>query len=204
MAGKQAKILSKQQQRLALAYLDGTRWPERNRVMFLLSVKAGLRSKEIAALSMWNVADWEYQVLDFIEITDKDSKGKKGGRKIPLNQQLKEELQILIDQVRTLPNGSDPSMPIIRSERAGRTEKTSPQVITNWFKRLYGPAGLNFAGCSSHSGRRTFGTMAARNISAAGGSLKDVKYLMGHSSIQTTQTYIDETEEAKRNVVNMI
>jgi hypothetical protein len=38
-------------------------------------------------------------------------------------------------------------------------------AVQMWFARLYGK--LGFAGASSHSGRRTFITQAARKISAA-------------------------------------
>ena len=46
---RQAKILSKGQTDAVLAYLTATRYPERNRAIFLLSARAGLRAKEIAA-----------------------------------------------------------------------------------------------------------------------------------------------------------
>jgi len=49
--------------------------------------------------------------------------------------------------------------------------------------------GLN--GCSSHSGRRTFITNAAKKISSVGGSLRDVQMLAGHSSLAVTQRYIE-------------
>jgi len=48
MQGKQAKILSVAQERAILGYLLTTRYPRRDRVLFLLSLKAGLRAKEIA------------------------------------------------------------------------------------------------------------------------------------------------------------
>ena len=51
MQGKQAKIVSPTQERAILGYLDTTRYPSRDRVMFLLSMKAGLRAKEIASLT---------------------------------------------------------------------------------------------------------------------------------------------------------
>jgi hypothetical protein len=41
--GKQAKTLTKGQVDAVLGYLTKTRWPTRNRLIFLLSVKAGLR-----------------------------------------------------------------------------------------------------------------------------------------------------------------
>ena len=48
--GKQAKILTRPQAEVVLSYLAPTRYPVRNRVIFLLFPKAGLRAKEIATL----------------------------------------------------------------------------------------------------------------------------------------------------------
>ena len=49
--GKQAKTLSRGQIDAMLAYLSTTRHAKRNRLVFLLSAKAGLRAKEIAKLT---------------------------------------------------------------------------------------------------------------------------------------------------------
>jgi hypothetical protein len=49
--GKQAKTLTKGQVDAVMGYLAKTRWPTRNRLILLLSVKAGLRAKEIACLT---------------------------------------------------------------------------------------------------------------------------------------------------------
>ena len=75
----------------------------------------------------------------------------------------------------------------------------SAQVITNWFFNL--DRGLGFDGCSSHSGRRTAITKWSRNITAAGGSLRDVQQLARHSSLQITQKYIEVSEGAMKRVV---
>ncbi len=74
--------------------------------------------------------------------------------------------------------------------------------VAHWFKRYY--ASLGFDGCSSHSGRRTFITGAARRVSEAGGSLRDVQQLAGHASLQTTQRYVEGSTDAKRRLVAMI
>ena len=42
--GKRAKILSRKQEAAVLRHLEGARYPSRDRAMFLLSVKAGLRA----------------------------------------------------------------------------------------------------------------------------------------------------------------
>ncbi len=59
---KQAKTLTDAQVKTALLHLEGSRYPERNRAMFLLSVKAGLRAKEIAALEWSMVTDSTYSL----------------------------------------------------------------------------------------------------------------------------------------------
>ena len=71
-----------------------------------------------------------------------------------------------------------------------------------WFNRAFKNIGLK--GCSSHSGRRTFVTRAARIVHKAGGSLRDVQLLAGHRSIQTTQRYIDGDTDAQRKLVAML
>ena len=78
----------------------------------------------------------------------------------------------------------------------------TPVSIVCWFAKAYRTIGLE--GCSSHSGRRTFITRAARLVHKAGGSLRDVQPLAGHRSIQTTQRYIDGDTDAQRKLVSLI
>ena len=77
-----------------------------------------------------------------------------------------------------------------------------PNSIVNWFIALYRE--LGFEGCSSHSGRRTFITQAARLTHKAGGSLRDVQLLAGHQSIETTQRYIDGDSAAQRRLIALL
>jgi integrase/recombinase XerD len=54
------------------------------------------------------------------------------------------------------------------------------------------------------AGRRTFITRAARSVHKAGGSLKDVQELAGHSALTTTKRYIEGDRDAQRRLVRMI
>jgi integrase len=191
MPGKQAKILSDDQINDLLACASQSRWPDRNRLIVLLSVKAGLRAAEIAHLTWEMVLDASGAVSSVIELRDSIAK-KGGGRLIPLHQLLREALS-------TCRTPSDGIGPVVRSERGGAMR---PISIVNWFARAYQTIGLQ--GCSSHSGRRTFITRAARLVHQAGGSLRDVQLLAGHRSIQTTQRYIDGDSDAQRRLVSLL
>src|SRR6476620_3647160 len=89
--GKQAKTLSKGQVEAVLGYLSTTRWPTRNRLIFLLSAKAGLRAKEIACLTWRMVTDARGQIGDAIHLEDSASKGRSG-RVIPMNEEIRTAL----------------------------------------------------------------------------------------------------------------
>jgi len=88
---KQAKALSDRQVRTVLTFLDTTRDPVRNKLIFLLSAKAGLRAKEIASLRWSMVVDPQGEISDVIRLPDGASKGKSGGV-IPMAKQLCEAL----------------------------------------------------------------------------------------------------------------
>src|SRR6266487_5840937 len=95
MQGKQAKMLSPTQERAILGYLATTRYPHRDRVMFLLSMKAGLRAKAMAALTWAMVTDAAGQIAEAIHLQNRASKGTTGGRTIPMHPDLQDALTAL-------------------------------------------------------------------------------------------------------------
>lgn len=191
---KQAKTLSKHQQHSIITFLNQTRHPDRNRLIFMLSVKAGLRAKEIANLTWSMITDAEGCISDCIKLEDKASKGNSGGV-IWLNDDLKQEL----DHYRTLCKFVQSYDRIIKTER---DKNANAQYIVNLFYVWYRK--LGYDGCSSHSGRRTFITNAAKKISSVGGSIRDVQTLARHSSLSITQRYIENDVEAQRKIVNLV
>src|ERR1700745_3419802 len=130
--------------------------------MLLLSIKAGMRAVEIASITWAMVTDAEGKVCDLIALQNRASKGKGGGRIIPVHPDLKTALVALHKERE---GRAYPDWPVIHSER---DRGLSAGAVAVWFHRLY--TGLGMVGCSSHSGRRTFITRAARKISEAGRS----------------------------------
>ena len=163
MPGKQAKILSLGDVNDLLAFASCTRHPLRNRVIVLLAAKAGLRAGEIANLTWDMVVGPTGEIGTVIELRDVAAKNGSG-RLIPVHPDLRQALAAY----RRL---STSNGPFIRSQRGGQM---TPLSIVVWFNRAFRNIGLH--GCSSHSGRRTFITRAARLVHKAGGSLRDVQF----------------------------
>lgn len=186
--GKQAKVLSDNQQKAVIAFISANRSAQRNTIMFLLSVDAGLRAKEIASLEWSMITNGDGSLADVIRLQDKAAKGSSGGV-VYMSRRL-------IDAINAYASSQRKTGTIIKSQNG---KAMSAQVVTNWFFNLYRK--LGFDGCSSHSGRRTAITRWARKISSVGGSLRDVQALARHSSLQMTQRYIDVSEDACRLVV---
>jgi integrase len=191
MVGKQAKTLSKNDISDIVCYATRTRNPIRNVVMVLLSAKAGLRAGEIANLTWPMVLDPRGEIGHVIELRNEAAKNRRG-RLIPIHPELRQALAAWLGVSVGIGH-------VIASERGGPMR---PLSVVLWFAKAYRALGLN--GCSSHSGRRTFITRAARLVHRAGGSLRDVQLLAGHRSIQTTQRYIDGDTDAQRRLVSLI
>lgn len=186
--GKQAKILTEMQQKVILSHLESGRHSKRNVVMFLLSVDAALRAKEVAELTWEMLTDGEGKLTDEIRLQDKASKGKSGG--------VLYQSKRLHAALYKLSQGKILKGRVITSQRGG---PMNAQVVVNWFFNLY--RDLGYEGCTSHSGRRTAVTRWSRSITSVGGSLRDVQALARHSSIAMTQRYIEVSEDACRRVV---
>jgi integrase len=191
MPGKQAKTLSDNDLADLVVHAWNGRRPARDHAIVLLSVRAGLRACEIANLTSDMVLTGDGRIAGALELRDWAAK-KGSGRRIPIHAELRDALAVLL-------GSSEGKGPVIRSERGGRMR---PISIVHWVARAFRAIGLR--GCSSHSGRRTFITRAARTVHLVGGSLRDVQLLAGHQSILTTQRYIDGDTDAQRRLVLML
>lgn len=191
MKGQPANTLTNRDVRRILQIARRSSNPRRDEVVVLLTVFAGLRACEVARLTWEMVTTSSGKVGTTLELPGRAAK-RGSGRRVPLHHDLRAALHRLSRE-------SPRDGPVVRSLRGGAM---TADAIVNWFTHVYRKAGLT--GCSSHSGRRTFVTNAARLVAKTGGSLRDVQLLAGHRSIQTTQGYIDGSEGAQRRLIRLL
>ena len=126
MPGRQAKTLSSADVNDLLIFASCTRDPLRNRVIVLLSAKAGLRAGEIANLTWAMVVGPTGQISGSIELHDTAAK-KGSGRMIPIHP----ELRAALENLRRVEARSEY---VVTSER-GRA-MTPPSIVV-WFNRAF-------------------------------------------------------------------
>lgn len=188
-----AKIMTCDQQDALIAHLSSSRHGTRNAVLGLLSCKAGLRACEMAGLDWAMVLDATGRIGSLLEITGTIAK-YGSARSIPVHPQLRSALRRLHAEQRRPVVG-----PVCRSQR-GR--QMTAKSIVNLFTGTYRE--LGYRGCSSHSGRRTLITLAARQLHRAGASLKDIQLMVGHRNLATTSAYIEGDSLAQKRLIGLL
>lgn len=186
---KQAKVLEASQEGALLAHVGTTAYPDRNRLIVLLSFKAGLRAIEIASLRWRMLTAVDGRVDGVIALPDDAVKGRRG-RLVPIQADVQSALTILRQT-------GEPDDFVIRFRRGSRDRATRSHAVQALFRGWY--RALGFGGASSHSGRRTFSTRMARHLPSA--SIRDLQALLGHTQLSSTGRYIDPNPESHRQIL---
>lgn len=196
MAIKKAKTLDDEQFPRLINYINMTStMPVRDRLMFLLSFKAGLRVSEIAKIDLSAMTNAEGKIAKIITIYSNVGKGTKM-REIPMHEDIH---NALVEFRKTYPGAefvalsSQPFRYAKKGKKPVVYKRMSVNALTVYFHWMYKQAG--FEGASSHSGRRTFGTKLARRANNFHNSLKDVQILMGHARLDTTERYLEPSDD---------
>ena len=158
----------------------------RNKMMLKMLHGAGLRVGELAALLVSDLLNADGSVRDQIILQPHQTKGRQQ-RMVYLNEKLKIELA---EYVKT----KDCAGYLFKTQKRDHfTSNTLQAVVTSLYRRV------GLAGCSSHSGRRSFIT----KLASAGVSARVLQELAGHRNLATTQRYIDVTDAMKRRAVEL-
>ncbi len=186
---RQAQVLSDRDVTRVLAAIAKRSYSNRDRAMFMLSLLAGMRVGEIAAVRVSDAYEADGMVRDHIRLSAKQTKGSEG-RTVLLNERMQDELRLY---ARTLTRKG--SQPLFVSKWG---QQMSANSLVQVFGRFYRAAGLTNA--SSHSGRRTMIT----SLASKGISVRVLAAISGHKNISTTQRYIELNENLLRAAVEMV
>jgi integrase/recombinase XerD len=182
----QASVLSDNDIRRVFRIIETTRHAERNRVAFVLSIYAGMRVGEIAAIKISDVMNHHGEIRHEIKLAANQTKGKNG-RSVILSTRVGREIGAYL---KSRPERHFDSS-LIFSQRNRRS--FSSLTLSMLFKEIYEMAGIR---TSSHSGRRTFATRLV--------GMRTIQKLMGHKHIGTTALYCDVSEDTLRNAVELV
>jgi len=185
-----AKVLTRDEIKRVMRIAETGNNGHRDKVALSLSIMAGMRVGEIAALTVGDVRGLDGKAVSVINLSKHQTKGNRARRVF-----VSDELRKLLNQYLTTLEGVSDTRPLIRSTRTGG--HFSNVSLSLRFKAIYQAAGIK---TSSHSGRRTFAT----RLNAAGIGMVTIQQAMGHSSIQTTAGYCHVSDSQLANAVNAI
>ena len=183
-----ASTLDQAQHSSMLQFLSNSRHSERNKAIYLLTYRAGLRIGSVAGLRLNDVIDSSGKLKEVVNL---HSSIVKGGKNYAAYINHPELRAALVDFLR------------IRRDRKGvdalfmsqKGTAFTPNSLSHLMLKLYGSAGFEQA--SSHSGRRSFAT----NILRSGVDIVALKTLMNHSNIATTAEYVSHNEEYLKQAI---
>jgi site-specific recombinase XerD len=186
-----------------------SRYPERDVLVLMLGHHTGMRVTEISRITVGDVMHASGKLREEVSLREAVTKGCRQ-RCVYLSSKalihsLNEYIQFRIERDIGIEHGDMryrkllPNQPLIYSARgAGLSQNTKRRTLDSGERRdykacdslqshvttLYKRAGIKG---SSHSGRRGF----ASKVLAATGDMDTVAHLLGHSSIECSQRYVD-------------
>ena len=185
-----AKVLTSEEFKRLLTVASNSSFEARNIAIIYCSFGLGLRVKEIAALTLEDVVDDNFKLLDEVSLKRSMTKGGKQRHVYLTNKKVRTALDAHIHTIKHLPK----TKPLFMTQRKS---KFTPNVLQKWFKEMYDKAGI--VGASSHSGRRTFIT----RLIEQGVDIKAVSRLAGHSNISTTAIYVEDNPERLKRIAEL-
>jgi integrase/recombinase XerD len=203
MATKRAKTLNdKQFAKMCDVARDISPLPERDILMLALSFKAGLRIGEIAKIDLDHMLDIEGDIADTINVFSHVGKRHRE-RTLPMHPLVRDALEDFMKAYPSAEFVAISSQPfrwvLARGEEIpadAEHRRATVNAMTKAFKNIAKEAG--FKGVSTHSGRRTFGTKLARQANKDNHTtIRDVQRCLGHAHLETTEAYIDVSEDVR-------
>ncbi len=169
-----------------LRHLSG-RYADRNRALFVLALKSGLRIGSLLALKIEDV--WDGAVLPRFYVRRRTVKGRTSGFSSPMHRAAAAALEKYIQKHCAGLRPSDPLFP--SSKKLGGLRALDRTAVWKLFKKAFAAAKLR-GKLACHSTRKTF---AQRVYTALGHDLLATQRAMQHASISSTILYLSVDQQ---------
>lgn len=168
----------------------------RDRALFILGIKTGLRISEILSLTLGDVLVGD-RFHDRIYIERRHIKGKREGRSIPLNPSAREALLPWLKILKA--EGAPPGTFLFQS-RSGRNRPISRVQAWKILHSVFQRVGV-FGRLGTHSMRKSFAQRAFRKLN---NDLLRTQRALGHRSIGSTISYLSfENQEIDEVIMSL-
>ena len=191
----QAKVISKEELKQILQTIRGGKHPKRNSLIIVMSNYLGLRSKELASLKVKDVYDND-KPKDVLRLIAAYTKGAKH-RDISLeNPTVTRSIRAYIAERKEMDGiAFNLDAPLFRSQKGSAF---SPNAMVRLIGNIYKSAGIKDA--SSHTGRRSLIT----SLAYKGYDLNSIRQIAGHTSITTTQRYVQDNPQRIADILKAV
>ena len=155
---------------------------KRDKLLFLLGAKTGLRISELLSLTIRDVTEYG-QVGSQVTVAKKNTKGKVESKTLPLTETVKKALSAYIEGKTNL------SEPLFKSTKSnkGITRMQAHRILKNVFNALELTGKV-----ATHSMRKSY----ARKVHAALGSdILKTQIALCHKSLSSTASYLQVDKE---------
>jgi site-specific recombinase XerD len=164
-------------------------YERRNRALFLLGCKTGLRISELLSLKIKDVCQ-NGRIKTEIEIRRANTKGRKSSRIIYLHNPMAGAA--LEDWLKDLQDsGCRDENAYVFQSRKGRNQPISRRQASRILEQAARDNGLD-GKIATHSMRKTY---AEDMFRALDNNLVDLQYALGHASINSTISYVSPSAE---------
>ena len=184
----QARVFTDAEVETVLASIEKERHCIRNKALFMLTLRAGLRIGTAAKLTLSDILNADGSLKEIVVARRNIMKGKKTSTLYLTHPELRESLIEWINQRPKLATCDN-----VFVSQQGR--EFTPNGLSKLMWKVYAKAGLE--GFSSHSNRRTFATQVLKS----GADIVALQTLLNHSNISTTSRYVSHDEDYLRGVV---
>ncbi len=168
-------------------------WPERDLAFIATAMLTGLRLSELLGLDLGSIDGREGERR--LKVTGKGSKIRFVPIEVPLETVINRYLSTR--QARCPNEKLTPSSPLFVDPHGDRLQRGGAQYLVRQSYRWAGVGARVPKGALVHALRHTMATRLAED----GASASEIQHILGHESLNTSQTYIDATANEQRAAV---